>query len=136
MADRQDRARNAKRDRGRRGELPIEDLYAAPSEVTEDEYPVALMCGCRIVQRLQFARGTLVFFAIMWIKRDGFGKWEEQHSVDTGHGYFHEHTHGHRRANDRRNVKPLYSQLDVQECFDDGYDLVQNRHDRECRGVW
>lgn len=95
---------------------------------------MALMCGCHIVQRQVTHRGVLVHFAILWIHLGPSGNWEEQYSVDTGHGHFHEHVFVHRRSGDRKNLRPLYSQVDVQEGFDQGCDLVQDRHDSSCRG--
>lgn len=52
----------------------------------------------------------------------------EQYSVCTLHGYLHEHTTGHQRPNDRRDIRPLHSQVDVQESFDGAYDMVFDRY--------
>lgn len=34
----------------------------------------------------------------------------------------HEHISGHKRKNDRRDIRPLYTQVDVQESLDDAAD--------------
>lgn len=138
MARKGDRAKNAKRERARLAKTPPRvDLYEDSSDIEADEQEMVVdlwPCGCRIVQRLRFdERKTLTFFAIMWIDRGSLGTWIEQYSCDTGHGYYHEHVSGHRMPGDRRNIRPLYAQVDVQECFDLGYDRVQDRHDRDCR---
>lgn len=133
---RSDRRRNARRDRAVAAKVPDLLLFEDPTEGTQNEaeYPVELPCSCRISQRLRYQNGALVFFAIIWSRRDTFGNWREQYSCDSGHGYFHEHLWGHQRKNDRRNVRPLYSQVDVQECFDPAYDKVQDQHDKNCSG--
>jgi hypothetical protein len=132
--DRQRAAKRAKADASAISVPPL-SLYEPPAAHPLDvhEQPLQLPCGCRIVQRLEFERGVLVRFAIVWATRSALGGWEEQYSCDTGHGYFHEHTHGHQIQKDRRNLRPLHTQVDVQECYDEGYDLVQDRHDRDCR---
>ncbi|MEW1707007.1 hypothetical protein AB0230_07170 [Microbacterium sp. NPDC089190] len=134
MARRSDRRQQAKRDRAALSATPEPTLYEHPLDAEEERYPVALMCKCRISQRLLTVDHALVYFAIVWSRRNSFGTWTERYSVDTGHGYFHEHTAGHQRPNDRRDIRPLYSQVDVQECFDNGYDRVQSRHDHMCEG--
>lgn len=72
----------------------------------------------RLMQRLVRADGKLVEYAIVLTRHQG-GEWTEVYSVDTKHGVLHEHISGHRRANDRRDIRPLYTQVDVQESFDD-----------------
>lgn len=134
MARRSDRRARAKRERSAYAVPPSTQLFEAPAGAEESEYPVALMCGCRITQRFLHFNHTLVFFAVVWSERTAFGRFIERYSVDTGHGHYHEHTSGHQRPNDRRDLRPLLSQVDVQECFDDGYDRVQDRHDHFCRG--
>lgn len=135
MARKQERMQNAKRVRALRAKSEVH-LYevAADLEVREETYPTDLVCGCRIVQRLVSSHFALVYFAIVWVKKVDLEEWEEQYSCDTGHGHFHEHVTGHRKPNDARNLRPLYSHVDVQECFDRGYDLVHDRHDRNCGG--
>lgn len=112
------------------------EFFEDPTVGDQDQYefPVDLVCGCKISQRLRYKDGALVFFAIIWSRRDTFGNWEEQYSCDSGHGYFHEHIWGHRKPDDRRDIAPLYSQVYVQECFDQAYDRVQDRHDNQCTG--
>ncbi|QUW18907.1 hypothetical protein [Agrococcus sp. Marseille-Q4369] len=137
MAHSQSRRRDAKKHRARVADAPPESWYEMdPDEVFEEhEMPIAMPCNCcRIVQRNRYVQHSLAFFAIVWTRRDGFGRWIEQYSVDTGHGYFHEHVHGHQRPNDRRNIRPLRAQVDVQECFDEGYDQVHARQQRGCKG--
>jgi len=136
MANRNDRKRNAKRDRAASAAVLEPILYEDPTVGNDDqlEFPVDLLCGCKISQRIRYDNGVVVFFAIIWSKRDSFGGWQEMYSCDSGHGYFHEHVTGHRKQNDRRDVRALYSQVDVQECFDPAYDKVQDRHDKECSG--
>ncbi|MDN3309542.1 hypothetical protein QWJ90_01220 [Microbacterium oryzae] len=138
MARKGDRHKNAKKASKLLATQPIEALYEAPSgfDVEEITIPVDLICGCRIVQRDCYQNHLLVQFAIMWITRDALGRWVEQYSCDSQHGYFHEHLTGHRKNDDRRNISALRSQVDVQECFDRAYDLVHDRHDNYCRGGW
>ncbi|MDT3331389.1 hypothetical protein Q9S78_11990 [Microbacterium sp. KSW-18] len=109
-------------------------LYEAPADVTEQKFDVAMPCGCHIIQRQLLAQHKMVFFAIVWAQKVALGNLREQYSVDTGHGWFHEHVTGHQKSNDRRDLRALYSQVDVQESFDPGYDRVQDRHDQGCRG--
>lgn len=134
MARRGDRERAAKRVRAEMSKVPEVELYEAPAGAVEVRYNVGLMCGCQVSQRLLNVHHSLVFFAIVWSQRTTFGGWVERYSVDSGHGYYHEHVSGHQEPDDRRDLRPLYSQVDVQECFDPGYDRVQDRHDRDCRG--
>ncbi len=68
-----------------------------------------------------------MFFAILYNRVED-GRGSELYSVDTGHGHFHEHTHGHRKRNDRRDISPLFAQVNVQECFDTGYSTVFDKH--------
>lgn len=135
MARKQERMHNAKRARAERAKSEV-SLYEVPDDLDlrEETYPTDLVCGCRIVQRLVSADFALVYFAIVWAKKVDVDEWEEQYSCDTGHGHFHEHVTGHRKPNDARILRPLYSHVDVQECFDRGYDLVQDRHDQNCGG--
>jgi len=72
----------------------------------------------RLDQRLVTCDGKLVEFAVV-LSRDQGGEWVEVYSVDTKHGLLHEHLSGHRRPNDRRDIKPLLTQVDVQESLDD-----------------
>lgn len=136
MARKQERMQNAKRARAVGRSQREAELYETPSGENhrEETYPTDLICGCRIAQRLIYADFALIYFAIVWVKRVDLDEWQEQYSCDTGHGYFHEHVTGHRKPHDSRNLRPLYSQVDVQECFDRGYDLVHDRHDQNCGG--
>lgn len=137
VARKGDRHHNAKRAKARAAVQIVDDpdLYEAPAVHPLDvhEQPLQLPCGCRIIQRLQFERKSLVYFAIVWVARSPLGGWQEQYSCDTGHGYFHEHPSGHRTPRDRKDLRPLYTHVDVQECYDEAYDLVQDRHDKDCR---
>ncbi|WP_147040598.1 hypothetical protein [Microbacterium aerolatum] len=135
MARKQERMHNAKRARAERAKSEV-SLYEVPDDLDlrEETYPTDLVCGCRIVQRLVSADFALVYFAIVWAKKVDVDEWEEQYSCDTGHGHFHEHVTGYRKPNDARILRPLYSHVDVQEFFDRGYDLVQDRHDQNCGG--
>lgn len=111
-------------------------LYEPPTGVVsrEDTYPTDLVCGCRIIQRLVYVDFLLVSFAIVWAVRVGEDTWEEEYSCDSGHGHFHQHIFGHKKPNDARNIMPLYSQADVEQCFDKGYDLVEAHHEKHCGG--
>jgi len=133
MAGRGDRIRNGRR--GREPALPEPDLFHRPEAILceKTEVPVDLTKpGHRIVQSLWYFDFRLVYFAILWIELTPNG-WRERYSVDTGHGYFHEHTHGHAKA-DRKDIKPLYTYVDVQECFDEGYDLVHGKYVKQSGG--
>lgn len=72
----------------------------------------------RLTYRLVTHEAKLVEYALVLCRLQG-GLWVEVYSVDTEHGVLHEHTSGHRRNNDRRDIQPLYTQVDVQESLDD-----------------
>lgn len=72
----------------------------------------------RLMQRLIVCDNKLVEYAIV-LTRFQAERWVEVYSVDTRHGTLHEHKSGHQRSGDRRDVRPLYTQVDVQESFDD-----------------
>ncbi len=134
MAGRGDRIQNARR--SGRGQ------YAAPSPVLfvheqkgcacdESVYQVDLeTSGHGIVQRVHYERGKLVFFAIVHTV-DG----TEVYSVDSGHGHLHDHPTGHRRADDRRDIRALYSAEDVDKAFDEGYELAHNHYKKTTGGA-
>lgn len=72
----------------------------------------------RFSQRLVTHEGKLVEYALVLSRIQG-GQWVEVYSVDTRHGVLHEHISGHQRKGDRRDIQPLYTQVDVQESLDD-----------------
>lgn len=99
------------------------------------------MCDCRVEDTPIFldeerqirpilhfnSHNKLCWFAVIYYKMEGkVGK--ELYSVDTNHGFFHEHVYGHRKRNDRRDIMPLHTQLDVQESYDRAFDMVYNKH--------
>lgn len=77
----------------------------------------------RYSQRLVVHEDKLVEYALVLTRRQQ-DRWVEVYSVDTRHGVLHEHVSGHQRENDRRDVQPLYTQVDVQESFDTADQLV------------
>ncbi|MFP5290190.1 MAG: hypothetical protein ACLGH5_04260 [Actinomycetes bacterium] len=127
MANRQDRRRNATRAR-KKVAVSLE-VYERPADGCEEmRIPVPMPHPrFRITQRLVSYRHQLVEFAVILSEWDGRG-WEEVYSVDTCHGYLHEHIHGHRKPNDRRDIKPLFTQVDVQESLDFAYDKVRDHY--------
>lgn len=134
MASRRDRREQAKRARRKASLVPEAELYRAPEDGTQENTVQAdLVCGCRIVTRTRYLYASPVYFAILWVRESSSGQWIEQYSCDSGHGHYHEHVHGH-RGKDRRDIMPLHTQVDVQECWDDAYDRVTRRHDQSCRG--
>jgi hypothetical protein len=106
------------------------ELYKPPSEdeCFKDENEIYLSKHHQILTVLWFHEGRLVRFFIAWMSRDRDGEWSERYSVCAQHGYFHEHTTGHHRPDDRQDILPLRSQVDVQECHDSGYERVHNRY--------
>lgn len=72
----------------------------------------------RLTQRLVTHEKKLVEYALVLSRLQG-GQWVQVYSVDTKHGVLHEHISGHQRNNDRRDIQPLYTQVDVQESLDD-----------------
>lgn len=130
MAGKQERVNNEKRQRAALRKADA-SRYVAP-EGEEQEWPADLGCGCRIVSRAVYAEYLLVQFAVIWVHRIDIDEWEEMYSVDTAHGSYHEHVTGHKKKPDARELRPLYTQVDVQECFDAAYDRVLDRHDRSC----
>lgn len=130
MAHSRERHKQEKRLRARRPTVELE-LYVhekASCDCRVEEIPVEIEEGKQIYQALHYdEKSKLVWFAVLFNRlRDGRG--EELYSVDTSHGHFHEHTTGHKKRNDRRNIRPLYSQVNVQESFDTGYDMVLNKY--------
>ena len=77
----------------------------------------------RYTQRLVTHEGKLVEYALILDRLQG-GQWVEVYSVDTKHGVLHEHISGHQRKGDRRDIQPLYTQVDVQESLDDAADQL------------
>jgi hypothetical protein len=127
VANRNDRQRNDKR--AKKSDEPTLDLFVRPAEGCEDlVIPVDMPdARYRITQRLMSYRHQLVEFAVVLSKWNGDG-WDEIYSIDTCHGYLHEHIHGHRKPGDRRDIRPLVSQLDVQESLDPAYDQVRDHY--------
>ncbi|MFE7067404.1 hypothetical protein [Microbacterium sp. NPDC057658] len=82
----------------------------------------------QIIVKLGFHEGRLVLFFIAWMARDRDGEWSERYSVCTKHGHLHEHPTGHHRPNDRVDLQPLRSQVDVQESYDKAYERVHSRY--------
>lgn len=72
----------------------------------------------RISQRLVSHDAKLVEYALVLSRFQG-GEWVEVYSMDTQHGVLHEHISGHKRKDDRRDLRVLYTQVDVQESLDD-----------------
>lgn len=106
------------------------DLYSPPSEVEcdVDRTEIWLSNDHQILTVLHFHERRLVRFFIAWLARDRDGEWSERFSVCAQHGYLHQHTTGHHREDDRVDIRPLRSQVDVQEAHDEAYDLVHNRY--------
>ena len=78
--------------------------------------------------RLSYYRNKLVsFFIGLFEIRDGTNI--EIFSVDTHHGWLHKHIHGHRKSNDRRDIRQLLSQVDVQESHDEAYEMVLKKYE-------
>lgn len=131
MPNSRQRSQNHKRDRARTPsvelELFVHDKNACQCRV--EFLSVELEPERQLLQILHYDdRMKLVWFGIFFHKTNGEGRGLELYSVDTGHGHFHEHTTGHRKRNDRKDISPLYSQVHVQECFDTGDDIVMNKY--------
>lgn len=77
----------------------------------------------RYTQRLVVHERRLVEFALVLDRFQG-GRWVEVYSIDTQHGVLHQHISGHQRKDDRRDIQPLYTQVDVQESLDDPADRM------------
>ena len=128
MPSRNDRIRNA-RD-GRSAKPPPESLYEHPSDgCPQEEYFVELDPEYQIVERVVYHEGRIAEFAMILV-RVGPSRHTEVYSVDTKHGYLHQHTHGHARPNDKQDVMPLFSQFDVEESWDTAYGLVKTKYSR------
>lgn len=106
------------------------DLYEAPADsecdIETSEIWLNKSHHLRVVYAYQHRR--LVRFFIAWMALDRDGEWSERYSVCTRHGHLHEHTTGHHRPDDRRDLRELRSQVDVQECHDEAYEKVHNRY--------
>lgn len=74
-------------------------------------------------QRLVIHENKLVEYALVLCRLQG-GEWVEVYSLDTRHGGLHEHISGHKRKDDKREIRPLYTQVDVQESLDTADQLV------------
>ncbi len=113
-----------------KGFSPELELYTPPDddacEIQEQELWLSAQNRIMLVMVLDNRR--LVRFFVAWQTRDRDGDWTEKYSVCTKHGWLHEHTTGHHSPDDRKNRKPLYSQVDVQECYDEAYELVHGRY--------
>lgn len=93
-----------------------------------EQIPVELDPGNELLLVIHYDdRRKVVWFAIL-LNRVENARGREIYSVDTGHGYFHEHTSGHQKPNDRKDLEPLYSQVSVQESYDVGYELVMRKY--------
>ncbi len=73
----------------------------------------------RIDQRLVTHETKLVEYAVVLSRRWRDGPWDQVYMVDTLHGTLHEHLSGHHRDNDGREIRAMYTQVDVQESLDD-----------------
>jgi hypothetical protein len=112
-------------------ELGLDQLFERPAPDLCDMQRITvgmLRPEARIDEAMWYHKNRIVGFAIIFSIQDKNGKWQEQYSVDTSHGHLHEHRTGHQSQNDRHNIRPLRTQLDVQELFDTAYHMVHNRY--------
>lgn len=116
--------------RSARAALASTDLYEPPpqGDCDVDTAEYFLSQDHYIHVTLKLHQGRLVGFFIAWMALDRDGEWSERYSVCTAHGYLHEHTTGHHRQDDRVDIQPLRSQVDVQESHDRAYELVHTRY--------
>lgn len=136
MASKGHRAVNAKRSRraGREAQAAAvePELYEAPPaiECYELVLPVEMdYSNARITQHLRYHEGRLVKFSIVLsLCFEEGGQWEEDYSIDTGHGHLHEHPVGHQIGEIRHNLYPLFTQVDVQESYEKAYSMVYDRY--------
>lgn len=131
MANSRTRQQQERRERAR-STKPVElSLYLHDKSKCAcriEQLPVELEGDKEILLVLHYDdRGKLVWFAIL-LNSVTDGRGAELYSVDTSHGHYHEHRTGHKRRNDRKDIRPLYSQVNVQESYDHGYDLVMARY--------
>ena len=122
---RQHRDRQRRESRAQQG-VTTQPLFERPdSGCVETRHPVELEDrDFRLNQRLVTHEEKLVEYALVLTRFQG-GRWVEVYSIDTRHGALHEHISGHQRDNDRRDIRALYTQVDVQESLDDpAWELV------------
>ena len=127
--------RNLQRRETRAQTIVSKSLFVKPEsdcvearQVVELEDPDFLLS-----QRLVTHNEKLVEYALVLSRLQG-GEWVEVYSIDTQHGTLHEHISGHKRKNDRRDIRPLYTQVDVQESIDEpAMQLVFEKY-RKMRG--
>lgn len=109
-----------------------QSLFERPdSGCVETRHPVELEDpDFRLNQRLVSHEEKLVEYALVLSRFQG-GRWVEVYSVDTRHGVLHEHISGHQRENDRRDIRALHTQVDVQESLDDpAWELVLAKYQK------
>lgn len=95
-----------------------------PGEIDDESTEfIALDKTMFIQQRLSYQQHKLVSFFIGLFAVDGEVN-KELYSVDTHHGWLHAHIYGHQSPQDRRDVRQLFSQQDVEESFEEAYDMV------------
>lgn len=121
------RAKQAKSQRKRVIDNPLA-LYE-PKEIDNEVRDKIILSDTDFIElRLSYFRNKLVsFFIGLFEIRDGTNT--EISSVDTHHGWLHKHIYGHRRSNDRRDIRQLLSQVDVQESHDEAYEMVLKKYE-------
>lgn len=121
------RAKQAKSQRKRVIDNPLA-LYE-PKEIDNEVRDKIILSETDFIElRLSYFRNKLVsFFIGLFEIRDGTNT--ELFSVDTHHGWLHKHIYGHRRSNDRRDIRQLLSQVDVQESHDEAYEMVLKKYE-------
>lgn len=90
---------------------PMCEEVKVPYDIDDPEYLIS--------QRLVYLGEKLVEFAIILTRTPEWAEPFEVYSIDTKHGSLHEHVNGHHEHGTAREIKPLYSQVDVQESLDD-----------------
>lgn len=121
-----DRAKQAKAQRKQSQPQPLE-LYSPPAPDDESCIPIPLSKTEFIEQRISYKKGKMTSFFIGYFRVEA-DRNLEIYSVDTHHGVLHAHIHGHRKPNDKKEIRKLYSQQDVGESFEEAYNLVLKKY--------
>ena len=123
---RQQRERERREARAQMAAVSTGSLYMPPENgCVESRQQVELEDpDFRLDMRLVNSGDKLVEYAVVLSRRWRGGDWDQVYMVDTLHGTLHEHLSGHHQDGDSREIRPLYTQVDVQESLDDPATLM------------
>jgi len=100
----------------------------APEECDVETFTVEPSEGYRISSRVLAYENRMVHYAVVASYRPSPGDdWQEVACVDCAHSAVHMHT-GPNHVRVRNDIRPIRSQRDVEDTYDDAYDTVYDAY--------